>query len=661
MFSLTEPKNRLCSIGPKICFPQAEAPFNLPTTIVQPYNPTSRQRNLNCKNILGPTVRKPTSGSSFSSLRQRTVKFGPQRLQKPRTDLFIMYVNQNTHFIPALHKNDSHQSLLLSERTSYQTTCIVMSSRSASPELTRRSKLPIPSRHASPQQTQTTPYAPRLLLSSRPPSPPQSPDPAQTPPAPSPTKNIKNVHWGCPENENHGTTTPNERRPLERRESTDSMRENERFSPIPWIMSPPGSPPPLSLYTSVALLHYHIHQAPSTSSTPNLQPQVASHSLDNATPLPDQNCSSPLLSRTTSASNSPEGTITRKSRIVSAEKALEEFLAVERAFKESPYSMPDESLAPKTNDELVNPITGTTDTTTSPNLGNTQDAISHKSASSESERDCIVELVEGYSLHEEEEIGSTQSSPFVVHTKPCLPVSDHDASSAAPRLDLPPLSNDPTSNPDNKTDNEVTEQSMQPEDTLNIPIIINQKPTISRTPSIRRRGQEYLTQFLAKRKSQIPPPSKPSPPSTTPNTKISPMIFLLCLFVFLSLLGNIFLVAKVLQLQSVQSPGMRLDSVMKPGKVGETFEIFTTQHSNWWNWRPAKEKENKMVAIPASPARIHKVAGQKWAFAKVWERYSVVESSGNSGVKLDFAESLSDLFGRTRVFINGMWTRIFRI
>src|SRR5208282_381262 len=95
---------------------------------------------------------------------------------------------------------------------------------------------------------------------------------------------------------------------LERRESTDSMRENERLSPVPWVMSPPGSPPPISLYTSVALLHYHIHHGPSTALSESIMsstPQVISHPAEP--PLSEPGPSSPAQSRSTSASSSLRG------------------------------------------------------------------------------------------------------------------------------------------------------------------------------------------------------------------------------------------------------------------------------------------------------------------------------------------------------------------
>lgn len=108
---------------------------------------------------------------------------------------------------------------------------------------------------------------------------------------------------------------------------------------------------------------------------------------------------------------------------------------------------------------------------------------------------------------------------------------------------------------------------------------------------------------------------------------------------------------------------MRLDNIMKPGRVGETFEIFTTPVSNWWGWKSTKQKEIEVLAFPDSPPRVHKIKGKKFSFAKVWERSSVVKrpADRNSGVKQEFDGSLRKLFGRTKILINGIWIRMFGV
>ena len=524
--------------------------------------------------------------------------------------------------------------------------------------MTRRSKLPIPTKPASPQLTPTTTYAPRFLSSKRsPPSPPQSPSILSNNLSPtSPTRSLKSVRWECPPHDD------SESRPsLERMESTDSMRENERFSPVPWVMSPPGSPPPLSLYTSVALLHYHIHHGPSTVPSESIMSssqQVISHPTE--LPLSEPVSSSPPRSQSTSASNSLGRSVERKSRIMAAEKALEEFLKVEKAFKESPYVMPAELQPPTTDSEHVKSEISE-DTKAETGSINQE---SHEIPVTETERDTVVELLEEYSNDDEADLQSPQPSPFTEHTKSRLTSVDNTPSpSRAASLrhrrstSLPPMSRTRTP----LTTDEPIEQPTQSEDTG--PTLAVNGTAITRMPSIQRRGQEYLSEFLAKRKSQNPlPPPKPSiQPTPPPKTRPSPLLFLLCFFVFLSFLGNIILVTKVYQLQYPQNWESRLDTLMSPGKVGETFEIFTTPSSEWWTWKRSKVKETEIEEIPASPPRVHKIQNLKWAVATIWERRPIVEIAEESKVESNMDRGLKDFIRRTRGYINGIWRRVFGV
>ena len=96
---------------------------------------------------------------------------------------------------------------------------------------------------------------------------------------------------------------------------------------------------------------------------------------------------------------------------------------------------------------------------------------------------------------------------------------------------------------------------------------------------------------------------------------------------------------------------------MSPGKVGETFEIFTSPSSNWWTWNRAKDKEKRTEAIPASPPRVHKVKTRKWAVATIWGRRPMVEMAR----ELKMEGGLRDLFSRTKGFVNGIWMRVFGV
>ena len=138
-------------------------------------------------------------------------------------------------------------------------------------------------------------------------------------------------------------------------------------------------------------------------------------------------------------------------------------------------------------------------------------------------------------MDDEANIQSPKSSPFIEHTKPRIPSIDSTPSptpAASLRhrrsTSLPPMSRTRTPT----TNDEPVERTIQSEDT-SATLAVNET-TITRMPSIQRRGQEYLSQFLAKRKSQSPrAPIKPSTqPTLTTKTKRSPLLFLLCFFVF---------------------------------------------------------------------------------------------------------------------------------
>jgi len=100
---------------------------------------------------------------------------------------------------------------------------------------------------------------------------------------------------------------------------------------------------------------------------------------------------------------------------------------------------------------------------------------------------------------------------------------------------------------------------------------------------------------------------------------------------------------------------------MSPGKVGETFEIFTTPSSDWWTWKRSKVKETTIEEIPASPPRSHKFRNRKWAVATIWERRPIVEMAEELKVENNVDGGLRNLINRTRRFINGIWRRVFSV
>jgi hypothetical protein len=534
-----------------------------------------------------------------------------------------------------------------------------MASRATSPEFTRkgaRSALPV---HRSRRTSNPSTCAPRILTSKRPLSPPRSP-PTETPPPPSPAWSPKNVHFDTSSRQEKEDGI--ERRELERKESTDSMRENERFSPIPWVMSPPGSPPPLSLYSSVALLHYHIHHNAGPLPSDTIESLVSNPTEIVSTASASH---SPIASRSPSIPSSPP--ILRSTRVLPAQQALEEFKAVENALTKSPYIIPQD-LLPRGRGKLAPQDTSRSDIvmltpSTGESVTGVVDTVGDTGNSDGSDGDELAELVEGYSFEEERRSESTLSSPFIECTRPTVPVEEEDT--------LEPISSDDNHNSTSAQSRRSTANSktvdcqhddLHPSSALETPTPF-ETPTrepLNRMPSIQRRGQEYLAQFMAKRKRSPPtakPSQTPSPPvssRTTHTFTISPLILILCLLLLLSLVTNFFLITRLYQIQN--TPPLNLDTVMKPGRVGETFDIFTTPSSNWWAGRP-KDPDIHVPAPPPTRTTPLYVPKVEWNLFRK-ERLSFGRS-GKRRVLKKIERNVELLLGRSKLFIQGALAKAF--
>src|SRR5579862_3382863 len=246
-------------------------------------------------------------------------------------------------------------------------------SRATSPDLLRKSGIPVPkTRRPSIPTVANSSIRQRILP---PPSPPTSPSDTSVQASPprtiSPRSSPLNIQWNSLDRRSPTTERFADNRGIERMVSTESMRENERFSPIPWMMSPPGSPPPLSLYNSVAMLHYHIHgtSSPSTEPTETVSPfQTSATELATAmqilhgTQPTDTSATIQKASAMTSTEERPERTGVSRSpstspprsparvptNVLPAAQPLEEFQAVEKAILASPYILPQDLLPQKT-------------------------------------------------------------------------------------------------------------------------------------------------------------------------------------------------------------------------------------------------------------------------------------------------------------------------
>jgi hypothetical protein len=134
-------------------------------------------------------------------------------------------------------------------------------------------------------------------------------------------------------------------------------------------------------------------------------------------------------------------------------------------------------------------------------------------------------------------------------------------------------------------------------------------------------------------------------------------MLILSLLLLLSLITNIFLIYRLYQTQDTQP--LRLETVMKPGRVGETFDIFTTPSSNWW----ARRLKEPGIQIPAppptrtTPLYVPKVSKVKWNIFRK-ERLSFGRS-GKRRVLRNIEKEVEKIVGETKLFIYGAWVRIF--
>lgn len=516
-----------------------------------------------------------------------------------------------------------------------------MTSKTTSPDLARRSRLPIPTRYGSPPPQTPPPCSSRLLSPQPPPSPPRSPPSTDALPSPS----RKTVRWESPEADGR----PKDDRPrMSRSDSTDSIRENERFSPIPWIISPPGSPPPLSLYTSVALLHYHIHHTPTTTCEQTCVPAETS-------PLPEPNSPSGSPSRSTSASTSPANSIRRTSKVLAQERAMEEFIAVERAIAQSPYILPQDIIpSPK-------PIKSVDTVVLENSVGKTDEESKDDTEVRESEPDSLVEILQGYTDQDEISIRSIQSSPVIEHARPVsADVDTHSVISSQIVIDVTPQPKPVSPPPTESAKPDEPIEETKPEAIEPLPAPASDTTTITRMPSIQRRGQEYLMQFLAKRKSRMPSLQKPSSQptlTTATTTSSSPVLIVLSICVILSLLGNLFLMAKLWEVQTPQTQIDRLDYVMKPGIAGETFEIFTNPTTTSW-WRRSLNSHSR-DALPASPKQEHKIEKQ-WKTEILYPRLSFGDR-GKREIVRALERRIVDMLGWTKVFVGDVLAKVLRL
>lgn len=234
-----------------------------------------------------------------------------------------------------------------------------------------------------------------------------------------------------------------------------------------------------------------------------------------------------------------------------------------------------------------------------------------------SDSDSLADLVADYSFHDNND-GNLQSSPFLEYTRPKSPALEEDMDLST-YLKSPPPSPQRSfltreggyTSPDGSKDlggSTVVEESGEGD--------------LRRNTSIQRRGQEYLSQFLARRNPSTTRTTNNPSISTSSSTAsqlaarrkfvISPTTILLGILVLVSLAANIFLFTRLYEYQSPRVP--RLEDVMSPGKVGETFDIFTPS-TKWWQLYHLKTKPVEVIPI-AVPSRATRIS---YSWRHLWE------------------------------------------
>jgi hypothetical protein len=96
---------------------------------------------------------------------------------------------------------------------------------------------------------------------------------------------------------------------------------------------------------------------------------------------------------------------------------------------------------------------------------------------------------------------------------------------------------------------------------------------------------------------------------------------------------------------------------MKPGRVGDTFDIFTTPSTNWWARRP-KDPDLHIPAPPptrTTPLHVPKV---EWNMFRK-ERLSFGRG-GKRRVLKNIERNIELLLGKSKLFIQGAWARAFK-
>ena len=480
-------------------------------------------------------------------------------------------------------------------------------------------------------------------------------------------------------------------RSVHKMDSTESMKQNERFSPIPFKkpVSPPMSPPPLELPPVVG---------PSTS------PGVSVGML--GWPGRDESVG-------ISGSMSPP-----RQSSMEVEKVLKNFEEVEKALQKSPYIIPQDLYL---NQGRVESQTKTMEENLEEDLENVRDQVVEEQeevASGTDNKDDGNDLTEALRELEEqlgledipdtglrgentldesdllggsqwsmvnqdqapldeimenysggEEVNTAASSPFVERTKVETEELEADPPPSFSIQPTPPESRLETRN--DEPDNEKSESEEDPLLSSTALLTPVAEPKISRMSSIQRRGQEYLNMFLARRQRHIqereteteaeatvPTFALTSAPSfdfvEPPRRRIWPVTIILTILLTLSLVLNVFQWREYTLLRTAKED--RWEEIMTPGKVGETFEIFTTpSRPSSWDWWNGIRERNELILPTQIPQSLS--LPEEW---KVFGRRLSFGARGKREKLLRLEQEFVGICWRGISFLEEMWERYRR-
>jgi hypothetical protein len=332
-------------------------------------------------------------------------------------------------------------------------------------------------------------------------------------------------------------------------------------------------------------------------------------------------------------------------RVTDTERALEEFRAVERAFEKSPYVIPPEIMGERGNStEGENVVMEDTEERETAVVENADDAKMESEDIFAQVEDMCEDDLDLSAILDDYSTSDMPSSPFLQDTSPKIDDST-----------IPPLA------------------------LLGRPEVEN-TTTITRMPSIQRRGQEILREYLLKRSlspptqstnpAPVPPKTESSPPQAEPSrieqintitqhpSILSPKhrtisysipltTIILIVILTLSLIGNL---VQHIRLREFHLSQQKLwDEVMTPTTVGETFEIFTQPASRWsypWNNKKTPEGLRRV-----SPSGLEVTVQRGLSFGRRGKRGRLEE------IEKMLKSKIAGMVTRSKVFLNEIWRR----